>query len=542
MKIQDLAIIFIIIILPISIVLSVYTQFQMNTLNLQTIYDSKLTAATYDAIKAFQINTANSTLSDLSNSKIRDIEASVSTFRNSLKSTFRLNGYTEEELNNYIPALVYTMYDGFYIYSPFENTNYYGLNGDGETMYGLKPYITYSCRYIRGNIDVVITYSLDNYITIQGYVPEGGTTKYIQDQGYLIDGITKDASGKITYNGIEIEPETNLQEYCGANQYPYIKVNGTKYYYYAGATGNSDDEIFYLTNGTITTQGSYVQENAENYYNNYIKNNTQAYKYYNDAMEFTQRIRNTYNLKDLRISDAVEISKTSGNLENIWPTDNRLIFATSSTNIEYKKSNFNEHRLETIRRSIEKNLSTAIANYNGYSQATTIEFQMPNLTEEEWARITDNISLISFVQGLYIGGKIYNGYTIVNNTESKEVIPAESIYLLCKDNYYRKVTDKDLKDGGVAQIEDTIPSGRQSLDFKRKIASTTNTTRYYYPLKQYNASYSSIVTQDKVEKYDDIYEYVNSLTNNAIKKAFYTALGRERQASYKVTNINSMEY
>ena len=98
MKIQNLAIIFLIIIIPISIVLSAYTQFQISTLSLQTLYDTKLTSATYDAIKAFQLNTANSTMSDLSNSRMRDIEASITTFKNSIMSTFGLHGYTEEEM------------------------------------------------------------------------------------------------------------------------------------------------------------------------------------------------------------------------------------------------------------------------------------------------------------------------------------------------------------------------------------------------------------------------------------------------------------
>ena len=65
MKIQELAIIFIIIIVPISIVLSAYTQFQIQTLNTQALYDTQLTTATFDAIKAFQINTANSTMAEL---------------------------------------------------------------------------------------------------------------------------------------------------------------------------------------------------------------------------------------------------------------------------------------------------------------------------------------------------------------------------------------------------------------------------------------------------------------------------------------------
>ena len=65
MKIQELAIIFIIIILPISIVLSVYTQYQVQAINTQSVYDAKLTAATYDAIKAYQINTEYDTDSEL---------------------------------------------------------------------------------------------------------------------------------------------------------------------------------------------------------------------------------------------------------------------------------------------------------------------------------------------------------------------------------------------------------------------------------------------------------------------------------------------
>ena len=181
MRIQDLAIIFVIIILPISIVLSVYTQNQIQTIKIQTEYDTRLTAATSDAIKAFQINTINSSTSDLANSKLRDIEASVETFKDSLKSVFGLNGYTEEQMNEYIPALVYTMYDGFYIYSNYNNQNYTGLNQDGQNIYGLKPYISYSAQYTTSSIDVVITYTLDNYISIQGMVND----KYYNESGYL---------------------------------------------------------------------------------------------------------------------------------------------------------------------------------------------------------------------------------------------------------------------------------------------------------------------------------------------------------------------
>ena len=64
MKLQSLAIMFIVLILPISIVLSSYTQTRVQTLNLQAEYDSKLNDATYDALKAYQINSLTSSSGD----------------------------------------------------------------------------------------------------------------------------------------------------------------------------------------------------------------------------------------------------------------------------------------------------------------------------------------------------------------------------------------------------------------------------------------------------------------------------------------------
>lgn len=175
MKLQGLAVIAIIIILPMTIILSSYSQSQIKTLQLQTQYDSKLQNATYDAIKAFQLNMSNSSTSDLANSKMRDIKASVNTFYNSLASHFNMVGYGKDVLQNYVPAIVYTLYDGYYIYSAYDNTldaeDKFDENKNGESIYGLKPYIYYSCRYKpNGNSDFVITYSLDSYITIQGII------------------------------------------------------------------------------------------------------------------------------------------------------------------------------------------------------------------------------------------------------------------------------------------------------------------------------------------------------------------------------------
>ena len=59
MKLQSLAIIFIIIIMPISMVLSEYINNNIKTEERELSYNTKLLNSTYDAIKAYQLNTVN---------------------------------------------------------------------------------------------------------------------------------------------------------------------------------------------------------------------------------------------------------------------------------------------------------------------------------------------------------------------------------------------------------------------------------------------------------------------------------------------------
>lgn len=628
MRIQDLAIIFIIIILPISIVLGAYTQMQISTISLQTEYDMKLIAATSDAIKAFQINTANSSTSDIANSKIRDIEASVSTFKASIKSVFGMNGYSEDEMNEYIPALVYTMYDGFYIYSRFNNQNYLyevdengnvtnnPLDKNGENVFGLKPYISYSVKYNpNSDLDIVITYSLDNYISIKGMVKVDGEKQYWDKSGYLIDGIKKDASGKITYNGVEIDKNVVLSEDLPAigslekGTYKYVRYNGTKYYldernarviYFLNgnlmeinptsdydkykdmiekgeslseelpqigtlARGNykyivyngtkyyldeRNTRIIYFLNGNLMEIKPKLDENIESSYKKYenmIEKGESAYKFYDEANKFTQSVKNV--LANLTNKDAQDFIINS-NGETIQTTvfsneTEYKIFDFNSDsskpekNIECRSSNFNQHRLAVIKNKIRTNLAIAITNFNS---AYNIEFQMPELTEEDWAKAMNNISLISFIQGIDIGGKTYNGYTIINNSESKEVVREENIYILGNDGFYHRIGDKYLLEanniGGNSEYNSNVnASGRLNLDFNKQRAYTEDgSTVYYYPISKYYASYNSIVNQNYWDKdydnYNDIYAYVATKNVN-LRKAFYMALGRERYGMYK---------
>mgnify|MGYP000519559822 CR=1 FL=1 len=250
MKLQNMTVIFIIIMIPIILVVSYYIGLQINTITMQKNYTVKLQTAAKDSIQALEINTVewNSASSNLADSKRRDVLAAINTFTTSLANGMGIGGAGKGRIQTYIPAIVYTMYDGYYIYSASwmkdQDTDKDGLtqfNADGtiksnETssyQYILKPYSPYSARYAsaNGSIDVTVNYTLDNYIRVYGTV----NGEYQAKEGYLVvcddnAGVEKvspngSISG-ITYRGATIKPETLKEqvyiENKGVEEYPYI--------------------------------------------------------------------------------------------------------------------------------------------------------------------------------------------------------------------------------------------------------------------------------------------------------------------------------
>lgn len=550
MKLQHLAVIFVIIILPITLLLNGYTESQIKTLRLQLSYDDKLDNATYDALKAFQLNAMNSDTSDLANSKIRDIEASANTFFTSIASNFNMAGYNQDILKEYVPALVYVMYDGYYIYSPYTNTlddrneniiegvnlgsdasilhpnNEDATYKQGEKISGLKPFIYYSCRYQYNGNDFVITYALDNYITIQGKI----NNEWVYDAGYLLDNVTK-TGDNYSYRGVPINQNETLEEYIfnpeskQIRKYEYVKINGVKYYHDV----YGQDRWFSLLNGEV-----YYQDNFSN------RTTTAAKEYYKQAYEFKDRIKNLYKLEGLESKHAID---ENGNKSLTTTLANTRVFdfgSIAGTSIEDPNSEFNQHRLAVIRYVIERNLSIAIANYNNYSGGITTDFQMPKLKEDEWEKIINNVSIISFLQGLNIGGKIYNGYSIITNDKNEELVKEDSIYIVTpNDNQYHRPNDKDLKNQTSSNIY-----GALNVDFERKSITSKEDGKIIYYIPQQNngvlitGCYGSIIGARNITQTDNLYQYMQQMatSNPALATAYYTALGRERYSMYKTNN------
>ncbi len=221
MKLQNMAVIFAIIVIPITLMLSAYIGIQIDTASLQRQYDTKLLDATHDAVVAFQLNSIGNNYSTNADSLRRDIKASINAFFTSLATNLKVPGENSNYVAQYIPAIVITLYDGYYIYSPIE-TEYKDSDGSEKTKYehALKPYIHYSLRYKTGNCDIVVNYSLDNYITIYGYM----NGEYISRSGYLIAGEVADDGTQ--YKGVTITDATAIEYYKEAKEFTnWVKNN-----------------------------------------------------------------------------------------------------------------------------------------------------------------------------------------------------------------------------------------------------------------------------------------------------------------------------
>ena len=247
MKLQSMTVIFIIIMIPIILVVSYYIGLQINTITMQKNYTVKLQTAAKDSIQALEINTVewNSASSNLADSKRRDVLASINTFTTSLANNMGIGGAGKGRIQTYIPAIVYTMYDGYYIYSASlmkdQNTTTEGLTqfdddgtikskGTPSYQYILKPYSPYSARYANENVDVTVNYTLDNYIRVYGNVDD----EYQAKEGYLVvcdddAGVRVNKNGGsisgITYRGATIKPEALTEQVYtdeGVKEYQYI--------------------------------------------------------------------------------------------------------------------------------------------------------------------------------------------------------------------------------------------------------------------------------------------------------------------------------
>ena len=474
MKLSNLTVLFVALTLPIILLLSAYIEIQIDTLALQSAYDTKLLNATYDAISALKLNTKNNDNATIADSSIRDIKACIETFKKSIASGLGSSGYGEKYIMPYIPAITFTLYDGYYIYTPYEVIN---ENGTTSYTHTLKPYVYYSENYKNGNTDIIITYSLDNYVTVYGKIGN----ESISIAGYLI-------AKNVEYNAKESLSERKID-------IDYINITSDK----------TDEQI----NNEI------MSKVTDSHYDS-----TESKEYYDKAKKFTTKFNDI--------------------IRNLKDEDYKKLFIDSNNDPEKDESNFVQEKRRVMKQSIVSNLNQAMYNYTAHSREANKIFRLQEFTEDDWDKIYNNICMISFLEGMPVGTKTYNNYSVVASTGNELFTNKEQIYLIanCGKYYHRlgcSVLNEEIKNGN----GNVVGYKKTDFDINKKEVTLSKLTKnakgeeffihnkktYYYLKHDEQACYNCIVERNYIKEDNDI----------AIK-AYNTALGRIRYRQKKASS------
>lgn len=539
MKLQHLIVIFIIIMLPIMLILSQYIDTQLDIINLRNTYTTALINSVSDAMRAYEINTMNNDYSDVATSKRRDVQASINTFFKSLAGNMGLSGYREQELTPYIPAVIFTNYDGYYIYAKSKN------GGASTPEYKLKPYVYYSAQYINGSIDVTINYTLDNYLTVVGYDDNGN---YIQESGYFISDVEKNFLSGLSSEVLKEKVTCKVKQPSG--EVAFEPAEECSYFYEYTPSNKSFGKVYMDNNRQyfrITAAGYKEDVNESSIFDVYdFPNLPDTYGSTNPIYRIIN-ISSVYKENDLLSDNAISLLeklKVEDLVVNSETGRTRLKDLRDPTNPYYNLQSenkifdmsdpnliiFNNHKEDIIKISIQENLKVALANYGLNGEIT---YKLPIFTEEDWQKIFSNVSMIAFMQDLPVSYGTYNDYAIATSIGNKEYVPEDGIYFIDTDtNIYHRITCSKIKDKTSGLI------GYKAVEFERNsISIDGNGTHYYYPHNA-TACYECIVSSN----YESIRDKNGSLNqnlqdNNYLKTVFYNAVSRERVTQYKSTSF-----
>lgn len=470
---------------------------------LQTQYDTKLMNATYDGIKAFEINSTYNDLSNVSDTLREDVEAAISTFMGSLATSFGVSGYREENIKPYVPAVLFTLYDGYYIYAPTRSAT------TGEYEYMLKPYNYYTVRYRQSDRnDVIINYTLDNYIVVYGWI-DG---EYIVTSGYLVTNKHAVEEKETLYATVPVKKRA-----VGA----IVEIASKEITNYEYSPNYTNDNL-----GQEDTRTDFLYPRNEIFY----VNPESAQNYYTQAEKFTtQDIGNklSWIRPNMAMRNGEYLSDENNEEYDEWFDDDRTqVFNFNDNDPEDPNSIFAAHKTNVIRSSIQSNLRQAITAYNQNS-GVIFDFRLPKLKTEEWDRISTNIGMLTFLQGLPVGTKYYNNYSLVTSTTNKLYVTKDNLYFITNnDNYYHKIDCPHLGVDGLV--------GFSAFDYETKRVKGKNGYIYYHKhnineTESKKACYYCIVSSNYTTT------DINDLDASK-QKAYYTAVAREKKTRYTTTN------
>ena len=332
MKLQHYAIVFLIVILPFSIIcrskMTNYSLMLKDQVRLNNVIDS----ATQDALD--MLVELNDEFQMLDLDERFDItqtlaEESVKSFFQTLAINFNMpyiHGTTENYFSMYVPAIVIVAYDGFFIYSVDDTPTGFS--------YQMSPKIPYA--YFDEATGTLVHFTLGNYVTL-----------------YTNDNVYK---GNLTCN----YKEEALALY---NEWSALTLQ---------ELSESTKEMSVLIEALIQESNGLGYSLVPNFL---IPDSSGD-------------------------SDTIPLLKDYDRL-----TDNQN---TSETTVAVA-SKFHEIRRETIITLIRETLQQEINDHNTYASilGSTYDFALPQIANDEWTNSINDISVMSFIQGMKIGTNMY---------------------------------------------------------------------------------------------------------------------------------------
>lgn len=264
MRLQGISIIFALIVLPIILVIAYYISLQIDTITLQNKYTAHLLDATYDAMSSFELNTANEDLSTVSDSLRTIIEASDNIFMNALATNLGMSNASKSRLEPYIPAILHTLYDGYYIYAPTYAPTVL-TDANGNAVYVGAPGVKQS-----GN-----NYTYDSTSEDTIYLDDTNAGANKVDYGQLL---YKTKENGIYTTSVEVSTTTSDTDSDGRKKAEYTTKNVLKSYipYSAryvqdikdseGRDCTADINVIYTLDNYVTIEGTFEYENNRKIY------------------------------------------------------------------------------------------------------------------------------------------------------------------------------------------------------------------------------------------------------------------------------------
>ena len=314
--------------------------------------------------------------------------------------------------------------------------------------------------------------------------------------------------------------------------------------------------------------------------------------YYTKAYIFTHWVNSNLNM--IKESDITEISgikyttlqginQSMGDNESKYtslkflegPALNGSNPSNGVTEID-KDSVFYSHKLDVIRDSVQYNLNLAMSTYNnneayhlfyddtkGTTTNSGFNYAMPVLQEYEWNNILSNPSIVSFMQGMKCGLKIYNNYMVVSSTNNELVTHPEDIYYVAysrpedvpvddrfsnyndTESIYHKIDCEKLERTDVERYQSFSSKEVKYDKLYNKLASAKHYKYDHRNLACYECINDGNYGEDTTNGGNDINDHMEEIFDitfspssyggyQHLREAYYMAIGKERNNIYKM--------